>query len=434
MASLWAKTVEISPFPTLDGDAHTDVLIIGGGMAGILCAYELQRAGVGYMLVEENTVGGGITQNTTAKITAQHGFVYHKLLRKYGIEKARQYLQANLDAVAAYKQLCEQMDCDYSVQENCVYTLGDPKKIIQEFSALKQLGYGAVYRKKLPLPVPHQGGIFFPEQGQFHPLKFLAELSHGLQIYEHTPVLELSPHKARTPSGTIQAKHIIVTTHFPFLNKHGFYFLKLYQHRSYCLALENAPVMKGMYVDESSDGLSFRGYQDLLILGGGGHRTGKKGGGWQELEAYARQHYPGSRIRHRWATQDCMSLDGMPYIGKYSSQTEGLYVATGFNKWGMTGSMVASRLLTDLITEGKSPYEDLFSPNRSILHPQLGKNATQALLHLLTPTPRRCPHMGCALKWNPQEHSWDCPCHGSRFSQDGKRLDGPATDDRTDLK
>ena len=183
-----------------------------------------------------------------------------------------------------------------------------------------------------------------------------------------------------------------------------------------------------MYVDESKTGLSFRGYGDLLILGGGGHRTGKKGGAWQELEEFAHEHYPGSRVKYRWAAQDCMSLDGVPYVGSYSNRTQGLYTATGFNKWGMTGSMVAARLLTDLITGTANPYERLFSPSRSILHPQLAINGAEAVANLLTPTRKRCPHLGCALKWNPQEHSWDCPCHGSRFSENGDLLDGPATD------
>ena len=427
MASIWSKTVELATFPTLEKDAMTDVLIIGGGMAGILCAHYLRSAGMDCLLVEEHTLGSGITQNTTAKITAQHGLIYHRLLKKYGEEKARLYLNANLEAVEEYARLCADMDCDFTRLENCVYATEGPDKLIQEFTALKQLNYGAVFRKKLPIPVDTYGGIFFPDQAQFHPLKFLAELTRGLPIYEHTPVLELAPHEARTPRGKIQAKQIIVATHFPILNKHGSYFLKLYQHRSYCVALENVPPFSGMYVDESNTGLSFRGYGNLLILGGGGHRTGKQGGAWQELEELAHRHYPGSRVKHRWAAQDCMSLDGIPYIGRYSARTEGLYTATGFNKWGMTGSMVAARLLTNLVTGRADPCEALFSPSRSILHPQLALNAVEATVNLLTPTKKRCPHLGCALKWNPREHSWDCPCHGSRFSEEGERLDGPAT-------
>ena len=135
---------------------------------------------------------------------------------------------------------------------------------------------------------------------------------------------------------------MIAATHFPFINKHGSYFLKLYQHRSYVIALENAQDVNGMYVDECDTGLSFRNYEGLLLLGGGGHRTGKKGGNWAELRAFAAKKYPDSREKHFWATQDCMSLDGIPYIGRYSAKTHGFYVASGFNKWGMTGSMTAA--------------------------------------------------------------------------------------------
>ena len=124
-----------------------------------------------------------------------------------------------------------------------------------------------------------------------------------------------------------------------------------------------------------------------------------------------------------------MTLDGMPYIGRYSEKTRRLYVATGFHKWGMTSAMVAAQVLTDLIQGRESRFERLFSPSRSILHPQLAANAAQSAVGLLTPGPR-CPHMGCVLKYNRQEHSWDCPCHGSRFTREGKLINNPATDDK----
>ena len=220
-----------------------------------------------------------------------------------------------------------------------------------------------------------------------------------------------------------------MTTHFPFLNKHGSYFLKLYQHRSYVIALKNAPDVGGMYLDEAQAGMSFRNYEDLLLVGGGGHRTGKKGGAWQELRNFARRYYPQDDEQYHWAAQDCMSLDGVPYIGPYSASTTDLYVATGFNKWGMTTSMVSAEILSDLVQGRENPYAEVFSPSRSIFHPQLAVNGFEAVVNLLTPTARRCPHMGCALKWNAVEHSWDCPCHGSRFTCDGKLIDNPATGD-----
>ena len=429
MPSIWTETTELPHFPPLEGDSHTDVLIIGGGMAGLLCAYQLQQAGIDYILVEADAICSGITKNTTAKITAQHGLIYHKLIKKFGIEKARLYLDANQEALAGFDALCSAIDCDYARQDNFVYSINDRQKLDDELDALEKLGSCASYSQALPLPFPTVGAVRFPRQARFHPLKFLATIAKDLRIHEHTPVRELAPRTAKTDTGTITAENIIVATHFPMLNKHGSYFLKLYQHRSYCIALEDAPPIDGMYVDECRKGLSFRMQEDLLILGGGSHRTGKNGGNWSELEDFARRSFPQAKIRCQWATQDCMTLDGIPYIGRYSSRTPGLYVATGFNKWGMTASMVAARLLTDLIQGKGSPYEQVFSPSRSILHPQLAVNGFEAVTNLLSFTKKRCPHMGCALKWNPQEHSWDCPCHGSRFEENGKLIDGPSTGD-----
>ena len=184
-----------------------------------------------------------------------------------------------------------------------------------------------------------------------------------------------------------------------------------------------------MYLAAEENGLSFRHYGDTLLLGGGGHRTGKKGGGWRELEEKVREFYPEAKITHRWAAQDCMSLDGIPYIGQYSKNTPNLFVASGFNKWGMTSSMVSAKILADLVQRKPNPYTEVFSPSRSMLHMQLGLNLLETTMNLLTPTVPRCPHLGCALKWNQQEHSWDCPCHGSRFQQDGTLIDNPATGD-----
>ena len=182
-------------------------------------------------------------------------------------------------------------------------------------------------------------------------------------------------------------------------------------------------------MDECKTGLSFRNQGNRLILGGGSHRTGKQGGNWTELEAFACKHFPDSHIRYRWATQDCMTLDSIPYIGRYSARTPDLFVATGFNKWGMTSSMVAANILTDLVLDRQNPYTEVFSPSRSIMHPQLAVNAFEAVTNLLSLSKKRCPHMGCALKWNPQEHTWDCPCHGSRFEENGKLIDNPSTGD-----
>lgn len=431
--SIWTGTTELPRFAPLSCDLHTEVLIVGGGMAGVLCARALQQEGVDYALVEADRIGGGITENTTAKITAQHGLLYEKLIRRFGAEKARLYLKANLEAVEQYRALCQEIDCDFEEQDAFVYSLDDRGKIEREVHALNRLGFPATFEAELPLPFPVAGAVRFPGQAQFHPLKFLGAVAKGLRIFEHTKARHLAPGKAITEHGTIYAKKMVIATHFPILNKHGAYYLKLYQQRSYVLALENAPAMEGMYLDEQTGGLSFRQFGRFLLLGGGSHRTGKTGS-WQGLEDFARRHYPQAKIAARWATQDCMSLDGASYIGQYSSRTPGLYTATGFNKWGMTSAMAAASLLTDLILGRENPYAQVFSPSRTILHPQLFCNAGEAVWNLLTPNVPRCPHLGCALKYNPAEHSWDCPCHGSRFGEDGTLLDNPATDDKKRLK
>lgn len=430
MDSIWPQTAQLPIFNSLRSDLKTDVLVIGGGMAGLLCAYKLTRAGVDCALVEANRIGGGITKNTTAKITSQHGLIYGKLIREFGADRARLYLEVNQRALEEYRALCRTMDCDFEEKDAFVYSLGSREKLDRELNALERLGFGAEFQADIPLPFPTAGAVKFKDQAQFHPLKFIAAIAGELRIFERTKVLELGPGKAVTTGGTISADKLIIATHFPVLNKHGGYFLKLYQHRSYVLALKNAPDVQGMYLDEDEKGLSFRNYGGLLLLGGGSHRTGKQGGSWTELERFARHCYPDAQPAARWAAQDCMTLDGVPYIGPYSKRTRGLYVATGFNKWGMTSSMAAAEVLTDLVLDRKNPCTELFSPSRTLLRPQLAVNALESSLGLLTPTVPRCPHMGCALKYNAAEHSWDCPCHGSRFGEDGTLIDNPATDDR----
>lgn len=426
MNSIW-KT-DFPSFQPLSGDRKTDVLVVGGGITGILCAWALTQAGAECLLIEAGRLCSGVTANTTAKITFQHGLKYDKLLRTLGQERARLYLEANRDALKRYRELCRDIACDFEETDAYVYATDDREKLEAEIIALEKLGYSAQFTSELPLPFPTAGAVRFPRQAQFHPLKFLSFLCRGLEICENTKLLELAPGRAVTDHGTVHAENIIIATHFPLLNKHGSYFLKLYQERSYVLALEGAPRLNGMYIDQKTGGLSFRNFENMLLLGGGSHRTGRQSRGWKPLTEAAAKYYPRAAEVCRWATQDCMSLDDMPYIGQYSAHTPGLYAATGYGKWGMTSAMTAATVLTDLIVKGEDPYDGLFSPSRSILHSQLAVNGLEAVKNLLTPTAPRCPHLGCALKWNRQERSWDCPCHGSRFAPDGALLNNPATD------
>lgn len=419
--SIWELTAKMPRFSPLETDLNVKVLIIGGGMSGLLTAYFLHQRGIDYALVEKDRLMGGTSGNTTAKLTVQHGLIYHKL------QNPAPYLQANLLALQQYRCLCEKMSCNYRQKDNYVYSVDDRKKLELELETLHRIAYPAEYVQNLPLPIHTAGAVRFSDQGEFHPLKFAAGLAKDLHIYESTPVLQMKGNTAITEKAKIQAEKVIVATHFPFINKHGSYFLKLYQHRSYVLALEKAPDVNGMYVDDSKTGLSFRNYNEYLLLGGGGHRTGQQGGNWNELRNFVHHCYPKAKEVCFWSSQDCMTLDDMPYIGEYSAFSKGLYVACGFNKWGMTGSMVAAMLLSDLVTGKKNELTALFDPSRSILHPQLLVNGFEAAKNLLSVSPKRCPHMGCALKWNAPEHSWDCPCHGSRFTQNGELLENPAT-------
>lgn len=430
MKSVWERTAQKPQFHVLEGNKKTDVLIIGGGIAGILCAYKLKNAGVDCTLVEATEICGGITKNTTAKITLGHGLIYDRMIKRFGEDKARLYATAQMQAMEEYAHLCSDIDCDYETKDNYVYSLKNGKEIEKEIIALNRLGVDAIFSDTCELPFFVTWAVRIKNQAQFHPLKFLYEIARELPICEHTKVIELMPHKAITNRGEITFKKLIIATHFPMLNKHGLFPLKLYQYRSYVLALKNAQNLNGMYVDEADTGLSFRQFGDLLLLGGGGHRTGKTGGCWQELEEFAYRYYKNVEIVGRWATQDCMTLDGVPYIGQYAKSTPDVFVATGFNKWGMTSAMVAADLLCTLIQGKTTPYAEVFSPTRSILRPQLAINTFDSVIGLLTPTAPRCPHLGCALKYNRAEHTWDCPCHGSRFTEDGQLIDNPATDDK----
>lgn len=430
MLSLWEDRNSLPQQAALEEDIQTDVLVIGGGMTGILCAHFLEEAGVGYALVEADRICRGTTGNTTAKITAQHGLLYEKLTAEWGEELAGMYLRANLDALKRYRELCAGIDCSFETLDHYVYSRNAQGKLERELLALEKLQYSAAFADALGLPFSVVGAVRFSNQAQFDPLAFVKEIAKGLHIYENTRIVSVKDKIAMTARGKkITAEKMIFATHFPIVNTHGFYFMKMYQQRSYVIALSQAQRVKGMFLDEAQNGLSFRNAGDLLLLGGGGHRTGKGGGCWQELRDFAGKYYPKAREQYQWAAQDCMTLDQIPYIGHYAGRGQEWYVATGFNKWGMTSAMAAAQILRDYVLEKENPFAPVFSPSRRMLKPQLVSNMMEAAADLMAFSARRCPHMGCALKWNSAEHSWDCPCHGSRFSADGVLLNDPANGD-----
>ena len=456
----------------LEQHIKADAVVVGAGMAGILTAYRLSQRGMSTVVLEAGRVGGGVTGNTTAKITAQHNLCYEKFITAFGEEQARQYAEANMRAVEQYAEIVSALKiaCDFERVPAYVYARYDDEPLRAETKAAQRLGIPAVFTKETSLPFQVIGAVKFENQAQFHPLRFLTALADKLQIYESTPVSEIRDSTAITPRGSVHAAHIVIATHFPFINTPGYYFLRMHQQRSYVLALENAQKLDGMYIDADPQGWSLRSYENLLLLGGAGHRTGKhpQHSSYQALREAARTLYPQSRELYAWSAQDCMTLDGVPYIGYYSADTPHVYVATGFNKWGMTSSMAAAAILSDRITGRENPNAQVFTPQRfkpgaSIAN--LMKDGAQAVAGLskqLFSVPEtylshigkgqggiveyddqklgayrdeaghvylvstKCPHLGCQLTWNPDERSWDCPCHGSRFDYRGNLLDNPA--------
>ncbi len=474
MESLWSATCILPERNPLQEDIKVDVAVIGAGMAGLLIAYLLQQAGVHVVVLEANTIASGVTKNTTAKITSQHRLIYDKLIQQLGEEKAAQYARANQAALEKYREVIEQtgIACNFEEKPAYVYSQlpGDRQKLEDEVKAAQALGIDARFEEKSSLPFPICGAVKFPRQAQFHPLRFLEGISRNLTIYEHSMVKEIADKRLFTPSGTVTAGAVVIASHFPFINSPGHYFMRLHQERSYVIALEQAAQLDGMYLDCAENGYSFRNYENLLLLGGAGHRTGQntKGGAYTLLRQAARSFFPDCVERYHWSAQDCIPADDIPYIGEYASDWPGFYVATGFKKWGMTGSMVAAMLLTDAICGKRNENSEVFSPQRfslgasakgmlkdsSIAATNLLKQKLMVPDTILADLPKghggiveykgikvgvykndvgniymvstKCPHLGCQLAWNPDELTWECPCHGSRFDFKGRLLMGPA--------
>ncbi len=426
MSYLWKESVNKPHFTELGGDVQTDVLIIGGGIAGILCAYMLQQQGKNYILVEAEGIGGGTTKGTTAAITAQHGNIYTKLLKRFGRDTAKAYLDVNLKAVEKFREMSHEFSFDFEERDSYTYSLTDENQHKVEAAVVRELGFDAEYTKDPGLPFETAGGVRFAQMAQMHPLKFIYEISKGLNIRENTFVKQVKNHVAYTDKGNISAKKIIIASHYPIINSRGLYPLKLYQKRSFVLALESAPVLHATYADTSSRGIYLRNYGDLLIAGGGDHRTGVCNDGFEIVRSFVRKHFKGAAEKYAWAEQDCISLDGIPYIGRYASGISDIFVISGFNEWGMTSSMAAASVITDMITGKYNPYIKLFAPDRCMMNRQLAVNIRETVKNLVVPADRRCSHLGCGLKKNYDENTWDCPCHGSRFDDEGNVISNPA--------
>lgn len=444
MGSIWTAETNIRKRDSLPGDIETEAVVIGAGLTGILTAYYLKKTGIATVVLEADRIGSGQTKNTTAKITSQHNVIYDWLIQTYGSRMAFTYADANENAIDAYEKLIREkkIDCDFVRCPAFLYSRREDRLLRREAKAAEAIGIEASFETDSELPFPVAGVVRFPQQARFSPLKFLEAMAEEVTVYEQTEVLKVNGKRVETGKGCVTAKYIIFASHFPFINMPGYYFARMYQERNYVVAVEGAGALEGMYLGIDEDGLSFRMQGKLLLLGGGSHRTGinHTGGQYERLRREAQNLYHGCSEAACWSAQDCMTLDQIPYIGHFSRNRPDWYVATGFGKWGMSTAMVAAQILTAQITGQRCLEAAIFSPQR-----QLTARAVRRLFshgvytvkglakHLLPADSGRmvpdCPHMGCRLEWNPDEETYDCPCHGSRFDTEGRLLDGPAQTD-----
>lgn len=474
MKSVWNSEISFKKRESLNMDIECDTVIIGGGITGLLIGYMLNSYGVESVIIEAKRICSGNTKNTTAKITAQHELIYDNLIKEFGEENAKYYAVANGKAIKKYKEIIEKesINCDFKETQAYVYSIEETKPIEDEYNAAIKLGIDAELVDEISIPIKIKKALKFKHQAQFNPLKFLKPISEKLTIYENTKATDIDIHNniVVTDKGFITAKHIVVTTHYPFLNIPGYYFLRMHQERSYVLALENAIDFEGMYIGIEEDGYSYRTYKDLLLFGGINQRTGenKEGDAYDVLRKAAKEIFPNSIEKYHWSAQDCITIDNIPYIGQYSTKTPNIYVATGFKKWGMTSSMVSAMIISDMICGNENEYAHIFSPTRFDLSASVentannvvktAKNFIAEKIHLpneyledvkngegkiinyenekvgiykdikgnIHTVNTKCPHLGCELKWNADELTWDCPCHGSRFDYEGQWVGGPA--------
>lgn len=488
LESFWIKSTVDTKYPKLSENISADVLVVGGGIVGVTTALLLKEAGKSVVLVEANKVIKDVTGHTTAKVTSLHGYIYKHLLDTVGFEKAKIYARANQSAIEFIAENVEKrnIDCDFTRIKAYTYTeelemLGFVK---DEVEAAKKLGLPASFTDKTDLPFQVKGAVYFNNQAQFHPRRYLLALAeeftkNGGKIFENTRVKSLKEENGKVLADTgkniIEAKSVVIATHFPFFDRGRFY-TKLYPRRSYVLGVYiNGELPKGVYYSHDKDIRSMRCQQtekgSMLFVGGEGHKAGQVSdtlARYQNLEKYARERFDVKSIDYHWSTQDNDTPDGIPYIGK-SPGSEHIYLASGFGGWGMTNGTAAANIIKDLILGNKNEWASLFDPERPLKTTKrffsegfnvFGRYADRYLsrskekiddiekgegvvinidnkkeavyrddegrTHAISPF---CTHMNCQVNWNNAERTWDCPCHGSRFDKNGKVIHGPALRD-----
>jgi glycine/D-amino acid oxidase-like deaminating enzyme/nitrite reductase/ring-hydroxylating ferredoxin subunit len=481
--SLWLETVPGTSYPALERDLAVDVAVLGGGLTGLTTALLLKREGARVAVVEAARVGSGVTGCTTAKVSALQSTIYSTIKSRHGREAAAIYAAANMAAVDQVAALVARLgiQCDLEQRPAVTYAGDDAqlRGLEKEAEATREAGLDTVLAETADLPFPVAGALRLADQFQFHPVRYTQGLAaavegNGCVVLERTRALEVAegtPCRVRTTGGTVTAGQVVVATHYPIFDR-GVFFARLKAERSYCVAAEvDGRMPQEMAINAGAPTRSVRSHRDLLIVGGEGHETGAREAvpaRYEQLERFAREHWNVRAIRHRWSAQDPAPYDHLPLIGRYNPLSSRLFVATGFMKWGLTTGTFSAIVLADLIAGRDNPWAARFSPNRLSLRsaPELAQmnarvgadffldrllparagSATEVRpgearvvrrglgkvgvyrdedgdLHAVS---LRCTHLGCLLRFNAAERSWDCPCHGSRFDVDGEVLEGPA--------
>ncbi len=495
--SYWTSSVRLPQYPPLTADTEADVVIVGAGITGITAAYLLTRAGKKPVLLEAGRILNGTTGHTTAKITAQHDLIYDEFIRHFGDDKTRLYYEANFEAMNFIRETVakESIDCGFADESSFIYTESDlaVENLEKELRAYEKLGIAGELTERIALPLEVRAALLMPNQARFHPVSYLAALiskaeEAGARIFEQTTAVKVeegdSPVVVTETGIRIRCDHAICASHFPFPDWKGFYFARMHAERSYVLGVKiDDRYAGGMYINADDPKRSIRlaedGNEPLVLIGGEGHKAGQSSctiRHYDALKSFADSLYPVKEVAYRWSTQDLVTLDKMPYIGRITPGSDRILVATGYRKWGMTNGTAAARLLTNLVLGNEDRYRDLFDPSRMQADPDIksfvkdnldvakqliagkmdivyrttgslipGEGATVRVngkragayrdpkgeLHVVDTT---CTHLGCETNWNDGDLTWDCPCHGSRFSYTGEVIEGPAKEPLTKLE
>ncbi|WP_367318970.1 FAD-dependent oxidoreductase [Streptomyces sp. HUAS ZL42] len=491
--SYWIETAPPrDPHPPLGADVTVDVAVAGGGIAGLSTAWELARSGRSVAVLDAGRIAAGVTGHTTAKLTALHTLIYARLRRAHGPDAAMLYARSQTEAVRRAAEIADELGIDCDWEEAAAFTYAQDgagtAKLKAEADAAREAGLPAAYVTETDLPFPVAGAVRVTEQAQFHPRKYLLSLAddlirQGALIHEETRVVDLKegrPCRLITEAGTtVTAADVVVATHYPIFDR-ALLFTRLAPRRELVLT---APIPAdldphGMYITPEQDTRSvrtapYRDGQRLLVVTGEHFTpgTGDVGKRFARLADWATEHFGALSFTHRWATQDNDSTDSVPLVGPLHAGSRHTYVATGFGGWGLSGGIMAGRLLTDLITGQESPWSGLYDPRRvrAVVSeaPAFLRHQANVARHFVgdrLPTvfagsvddiapgdgavvrvgghrcaayrdengqlhavSARCTHLGCLVAFNSGERTWECPCHGSRFDTDGNVVQGPAT-------